>query len=57
MTVTAMLKLRPGIPHISVPLAALTEINGHSAVYIADRTTIDRHVAAGRNRAASMPIA
>ncbi len=39
MTVTAMLKMRPGIPHISVPLAALTEINGHSAVYIADRTS------------------
>ena len=38
MTVTAALKLRPGIPHISVPLTALTEINGDSAVYIADRT-------------------
>jgi multidrug efflux system membrane fusion protein len=39
MTVTATLKLRPGISHISVPLAALTEINGRSAVYIADRTS------------------
>jgi multidrug efflux system membrane fusion protein len=39
MTVTAKLKLRPGISHISVPLAALTQIDGRSAVYIADRTS------------------
>jgi multidrug efflux system membrane fusion protein len=39
MTVTAMLKLRPGAPHIAVPLAALTQINGHSAVYVADRAS------------------
>lgn len=38
MTVTAMLKLRPGASHISVPLAALTQVDGHSAVYVADRT-------------------
>lgn len=38
MTVTATLKLRPGASHISVPLAALTQIDGHSAVYVADRT-------------------
>lgn len=37
MTVTAMLKLRPGVSHISVPLAALTQVNGRSAVYVADR--------------------
>jgi membrane fusion protein, multidrug efflux system len=39
MTVTATLKLRPGAPHISVPLTALTQINGRSAVYVADRAS------------------
>ncbi len=39
MTVTATLSLRPGAPHMSLPLAALTRIDGHDAVYVADRAS------------------
>jgi multidrug efflux system membrane fusion protein len=39
MTVTATVKLRPATPHISLPLAALTQVGGHSAVYVADRAS------------------
>lgn len=39
MTVTAAVKMRPAAPHISLPLAALTKVNGHSAVYVADRAS------------------
>ena len=59
MTVTAMLKLRPGTPHISVPLAALTKINGQSAVYIADRTSssvASRRVETGGVNAESVKV-
>ena len=59
MTVTATLKFRPGAPHVSVPLAALTEINGHSAVYIADRaasTVTSRAVETGGVDAESVKI-
>lgn len=59
MTVTAMLKLRAGAPHISVPLAALTQINGRSAVYIADRnssTVTSRQVETGGVNAESVKV-
>lgn len=39
MTVTAALRLRPGAPHIPLPLPALTEIDGRQAVFVADRAT------------------
>jgi RND family efflux transporter MFP subunit len=39
MTVTATLKLRPGAPHIALPLPALTQIEGRTAVYVADRNS------------------
>jgi RND family efflux transporter MFP subunit len=39
MTVTATVRMRPAAPHISLPLAALTQVNGHSAVYVADRAS------------------
>ena len=59
MTVTATLKLRPGIAHISVPLAALTQIDGRSAVYIANRassTVTPRPVETGGVNAESVKI-
>jgi RND family efflux transporter MFP subunit len=39
MTVTATLSLGSGTPFISLPLNALTNIDGRKAVYVVDRTT------------------
>jgi RND family efflux transporter MFP subunit len=39
MTVTATLSLGSGTPFISLPLNALTDIDGRKAVYVVDRTT------------------
>jgi RND family efflux transporter MFP subunit len=39
MTVTATVSLGSGTPFISLPLNALTDIDGRKAVYVVDRTT------------------
>lgn len=59
MTATAKLKMRPGVAHVSVPLAALTQIDGQSAVYIADRATstvMSRRVETGGVNAESVKV-
>lgn len=39
MTASVSLRLQTGAPYLPVPLAALTEIDGRSAVFVADRAT------------------